>query len=209
MPFRSTTSRIALFAFVLISLGLLAHASPIAAPEASKELISVEERGQNCYGDYCYGGMDLVALMKQVQYVIEIDLAKLDGCLGGGDYVPIIGRIEGTLLAACGAIKGYNIGLIGLLTGKLLIIAKIWFAIVISIATHCGKWYGHVEFAKFCLLIAKVDLALKLCLLAIINLGGIFGGFLGICVGLFTKVHVALLIKVKFILCLGALGIPY
>jgi hypothetical protein len=54
-----------------------------------------------------------------------------DGCLGGGDYAAIILDIEGLLLAACGAIRGYNIDLIGLLTGKLLVIAKIWAAIVI------------------------------------------------------------------------------
>ncbi|QRV93729.1 hypothetical protein RhiJN_21747 [Ceratobasidium sp. AG-Ba] len=210
MPFQSTTSRVALFAVVLISLGLLAHASPIAAPEVSKELVSIEERGKNCYGNYCYGGMDIVALMNQLQYAINDKLVELDRCMNGGNYGAVMADIEGLLMAACGAIKGYNIGLIGLLTGQVLVIAKIWFAIVISFATHCSKWYGHVEFANLCLYIAKIDLALKSCLLAIINLDGIFGGFLGICIGLFTKVHIALMIKVKLFLCVSALGFnPY
>ncbi|KAG8742072.1 hypothetical protein FRC10_002055 [Ceratobasidium sp. 414] len=199
-------SRLAVVAFVLLSLGFLVNASPVAAPAAGKEVTNLEERGNNCYGSYCYGGLDLVTLMLQLQAAIELKLSLLDGCLHGGDYAAIIVDIEGLLLAACGAIKGYNLGLLGLLTGQLLVVAKIWAAIVISIATHCGKWYGHVEFDIFVGLIVKLDVALKLCLYAIINLGGIFGGFLGICVGLFTKVHIALLVKVKFLLCLGALG---
>ncbi|QRV93728.1 hypothetical protein RhiJN_21746 [Ceratobasidium sp. AG-Ba] len=202
-------SRLATLAIVLISLGLIAQASPIAAPESQKEAASLEGRGYNCYGSSCYGGLDLVSLCLQLQKDIEYKLSLLDGCLGGGDYKTIILDIVGLLYAACDAIKGYNIGLIGLLTGKLLVIAKIWFAIVISIATHCGKWYGHVEFPVFCELIGKIDLALKLYFLAICNLGGIFGGFFGICFGLFTKVHIALLLKVKFYLCLGALGLKY
>lgn len=66
-----------------------------------------------------------------VHWPSRLSVARLDGCLSGGDYAAIILDIEGLLLAACGAIKGYNIGLIGLLTGKLLVIAKIWFEIVV------------------------------------------------------------------------------
>ncbi|KAG8683619.1 hypothetical protein FRC08_014177 [Ceratobasidium sp. 394] len=192
-------------ALVLLSLGFLVSASPIAARAASKEVVDLEERGKHCYGDYCYGGLDLVTLLLQLQAAIEIKLGLLDGCLHGGDYAAIIVDIEGLLLAACGAIKDYNLGLLGLLTGKILVIAKIWVAIVISIATHCGKWYGHAEFDIFLGLIVKLDVALKLCLYAIINLGGLLSGLLGICVGLFTQVHIALLVKLKFALCLGAL----
>ncbi|CCO36027.1 hypothetical protein BN14_10149 [Rhizoctonia solani AG-1 IB] len=205
MAFQSTLSRLAGVAFILLSLGFLVRASPIALAPGS-EVATIEERADKyCYGKDCYGGLDLVTLLLQLQAAIEFKLKLLDGCLSGGDYKSIIIDIEGLLYAAIGAIKGYKIGLIGLLTGKLLIIAKIWFAIVISIATHCGKWAGHVDFELFLLLIVKLDIALKLLLLAIINLGGIFGGFLGICIGLFAKVHIALLVKVKFFLCLGAL----
>ncbi|CAE7121052.1 unnamed protein product [Rhizoctonia solani] len=145
--------------------------------------------------------------MTQLQAAIEVKLGLLDGCLGGGDYASIIVDIEGILYAAIGAIQGCKIGLLGLLTGKFLIIAKLWFGIVISIATHCGRWAGHAEFSLFIGLIAKIDLALKLCLLAIVNIGGLFGGILGICIGLFTQAHIALLVKVKFVMCLGALKI--
>ncbi|CAE6446697.1 unnamed protein product [Rhizoctonia solani] len=208
MAFQSTMSRLVAVAFVLLSLGFLVQASPIAAPAPGSEVAMIEERHEkNCYGEYCYGGNDIVGIMTQLQAAIEIKLSLLDGCLGGGDYASIIVDIEGILYAAIGAIKGCQIGLLGLLTGKILIIAKLWFAICISIATHCGKWAGHVEFDVFVGLIAKLDLALKLCLYAIINLGGIFGGLLGICIGLFTKVHIALLAKVNFVLCLGALKI--
>lgn len=55
-----------------------------------------------------------------------------------------------------------------------------------SIATHCNRWYGHQEFVIFLGLIVKLDSALKLCLLSIINLGGIFGGFIGTCGGLWV-----------------------
>ncbi|CAE6377776.1 hypothetical protein RSOLAG22IIIB_06078 [Rhizoctonia solani] len=208
MAFQSSMSRLAAVAFVLLSLGFLVQASPIAAPAPAhgNEVATLEERTRkNCYGEYCYGGLDLVTLLLQLQAAIEIKLGLLDGCLGGGDYASIILDIEGLLYAAIGAIANLKIGLFGLLTGKLLVIAKIWFGIVISIATHCGQWAGHAEFEVFLGLIAKLDLALKLCLLTIVNLGGIFGGFLGICIGLFAQVHIALLVKVKFVLCLGAL----
>ncbi|KAF8672073.1 hypothetical protein RHS04_07927 [Rhizoctonia solani] len=211
MAFQSTMSRLAAVAFILLSLSFLAHASPIAAPapepEPGKKIVAIEERaGSHCYGGYCYGGLDLVTLLLQLQAAIEIKLGLLDGCLHGGDYKAIILEIEALLYAAIGAVRGYKIGLLGLLTGKILVIAKIWFAIVIqSIATHCGKWAGHADFEIFLVLIVKLDLALKLLLLAIINLGGILSGLLSIIIGLFAKVHIALLIKVKFFLCLGAL----
>ncbi|CAE6475876.1 hypothetical protein ACGC1H_007263 [Rhizoctonia solani] len=204
----SFMSRLAAVAIVLLSLGFLVQASPIAAPAAASgnEVATIEARhDKNCYGEYCYGGNDIVAILLQLQAAIELKLGLLDGCLGGGDYASIVLDIEGILYAAIGGIKGCKIGLLGLLTGKLLVIAKIWFSIVISIATHCGQWVGHAEFSVFLGLIAKLDLALKLCLFAIINLGGIFGGLLGICIGLFAKVHIALLTKVNFVLCLGAL----
>ncbi|GAB1521572.1 hypothetical protein RhiXN_06258 [Rhizoctonia solani] len=220
MAFQSTMSRLAAVAFIILSLGFLVQASPIAAPApaSGSEVVSLEERTYsapptygnsptygNCYGQYCYGGNDVVAILTQLQAAIEVKLGLLDGCLGGGDYASIIVDIEGILYAAIGAIQACKIGLFGFLTGKLLIIAKIWFGIVISIATHCGRWAGNVEFEVFLGLIAKIDIALKACLFAIINLGGFFGGFLGICIGLFAKVHVALLVKVKFVMCLGAL----
>ncbi|KDN44398.1 hypothetical protein RSAG8_05445, partial [Rhizoctonia solani AG-8 WAC10335] len=205
-------SRLAAVAFVLLSLGFLVQASPIAAPAPGpgNEVATIEERSyknsyKNCYGEYCYGGLDLVTILLQLQAAIEIKLSLLDGCLSGGDYEAIILDIEGLLYAAIGGIRGYKIGLFGFLTGKLLIVSKIWFGIVISIATHCGRWAGHVDFEVFVGLVAKIDLALKLCLLTIINLGGFFGGFLGICIGLFAKIHIGLLLKVKFVLCLGAL----
>ncbi|CAE6462469.1 unnamed protein product [Rhizoctonia solani] len=206
MAFQSTMSRFATVAFIILSIGLLVQASPIAAPAPEKEVVSLEKRTySNCYGEYCYGGNDIVGILTQLQAAIEIKLRLLDGCLGGGDYAAILLDIEGLLYAAIGAIQVCKIGLLGFLSGKLLIIAKLWFGIVISIATHCGKWSAHAEFNVFLGLVAKLDLALKLCLYAIINLGGFFGGFLGICIGLFAKVHVALLLKVKFVLCLGAL----
>ncbi|KAB5591075.1 hypothetical protein CTheo_5487 [Ceratobasidium theobromae] len=209
MVFQSTMSRLAIVAFALLSLGLLVQASPIAVavPEVGNAVATIEERGRNCYGSDCYGGNDLVGILLQLQAAIEVKLGLLDGCLGGGDYASIIVDIEGLLYAAIGAIKGCKLGLLGLLTGKLLVIAKIWAGIVISVSTHCGKWYGHADFEVFLGLIAKLDLGLKLCLSSIVGLGGIFGGFTGICVGLFTKVNVNLLLQVKFGLCLGALGL--
>ncbi|CAE6467757.1 unnamed protein product [Rhizoctonia solani] len=209
MVFQSAMSRLASVAFILLSLGFLVRASPIAAPApglaSRSEVATIEERaGDHCYGGYCYGGLDLVTLLLQLQAAIEIKLGLLDGCLKSGDYKAVIVDVEGLLYAAVGAIKGYKIDLLGL-TGKLPVIAKIWFAIVTSIATHCGKWAGHADFEVFLALIVKIDHALKDLLLAIINLGGILSGLLSIIIGLFAKVHIALLIKVKFFLCLGAL----
>ncbi|CAE6533683.1 unnamed protein product [Rhizoctonia solani] len=205
MAFQSTMSRLAAVALVLLSLGFLVQASPIAAP-AGKEVATIEERtGKNCYGEYCYGGRDIMAIMLLLQKVIEAKLALLDGCLGGGDYAAIIGDIEGSLYAAIGAIKEYHMSMVDFFSGQIMVIAQIWFAIVISVATHCAKWISHAEWAAFVVLAAKMDLALKLCLLAICDLGGAFSGYLAACIALFTQAHIALLSKVQFILCLGAM----
>jgi hypothetical protein len=79
MAFQSTMSRLATVAIVLLSLGFLAQASPIVAPKLApgNEIATLEERGRNCYGDSCYGGLDLVPLLLQLQAAIEIKLGLL------------------------------------------------------------------------------------------------------------------------------------
>jgi hypothetical protein len=77
MAFQSTMSRLAAVAFVLLSLGFLVQASPIAAPAPGNEVANLEERGKNCYGSYCYGGLDLVTLLLQLQAAIELKLSLL------------------------------------------------------------------------------------------------------------------------------------
>lgn len=148
---QSSAPRLLAIVVVLLSLGLLVSASPVAAPVLRADVISAEVRNQRCYGGYCYGGLDLMSLLLQLQQAVEFKLALLgmstastysvdllskhtDDCLTGGDYASLIIEIEGMILAANGAIRGYKIGLIELLTGKLLAIAKIWVAIVIVCA---------------------------------------------------------------------------
>jgi hypothetical protein len=72
-------SRLAVVAIVLLSLGFLVQASPIAAPtpEPGNEVANIQERGRSCYGRYCYGSLDLVSIMLQLQAAIEIKLGLL------------------------------------------------------------------------------------------------------------------------------------
>ena len=77
MAFQSTVSRLILVAVVLLSLVFLVSASPVAALVFSTEVISLEKANQNCYGDYCYGGLDLDTLLLQLQQVVEFKLALL------------------------------------------------------------------------------------------------------------------------------------
>jgi hypothetical protein len=80
MAFQSTMSRFVSVAFVILSIGLLVRASPIAAPApaSGKEVIALEERTySNCYGEYCYGGNDIVAILTQLQIAIEVKLRLL------------------------------------------------------------------------------------------------------------------------------------
>ncbi|EUC58664.1 hypothetical protein RSOL_271290 [Rhizoctonia solani AG-3 Rhs1AP] len=188
MAFQSSMSRLAAVTFVLLSLGFLVQASPIAAPTPTpgNEVATIEERtGKNCYGEYCYGGLDLLTIMLRLQAAINIKLVLLNLCrLKGGDYTPIILDIEGLLCAAIDAIRSCKLGLLDLLTGRLLIIAKIWFSIAISITTYCGRWASNTDFDDFLCLVEKLDLALKNCLCAIFELGGMYGGFYGSCFGL-------------------------
>ncbi|KAF8606389.1 hypothetical protein BDV93DRAFT_505950 [Ceratobasidium sp. AG-I] len=213
MFFQSSACRLMLVAVVILSLVFLVSASPIATPVLSTDVFSPEKRNENCYEDYCFGGLGLETLLLQLQQAVEFKLALLDqflkpahtdDCLTGGDYASILLDIEGILLAANGAIRGYQIGLLELVTGKLSVIAKIWADIVVSVATHCSRWSDHHEFKTFLGFIVKIDLALKLCLLSIVNLGGFFGRFIRVCGDLFTD---ALLLKVKFGLYLSALGL--
>ncbi|KAB5588861.1 hypothetical protein CTheo_7693 [Ceratobasidium theobromae] len=201
-------SRLVALSLVVLSLGLLIHASPIAVstPVVGNEIATLEERTAKCYANSCFGGIEIVKLMLQLEHAIRLRLLLLDRSLQFGGYEPVILEIEGLLYAAIGGIQSYNIGVLGLLTGKSLTVARIWARIVVLIATHCGKWYGRVEYDVFLGLTARLDLALKLCLGAMINMGAGFGGLLGVCIPL---AHIALLLRVKFGSCLGFLGIAY
>ena len=77
MLFNFTMPRLAAVAVVLLSLGFLVNSSPVAAPAASTDLMALEERNSNCYGGYCYGGLDLVTLLLQLQAAIEYKLSLL------------------------------------------------------------------------------------------------------------------------------------
>ncbi|KAB5591320.1 hypothetical protein CTheo_5236 [Ceratobasidium theobromae] len=211
MVLQSAMSRLVVLSLVVLSLGLLVHASPIAVsvPAVGNEIATLQERTRKCYAGSCFGGIEIVKLMLELERAIKLRLRSLDKCLQIGGYEAVILEIEALLYAAIEGIHGYNIGLLGLLTGKSLIVAKIWARIVILIATHCGKWYGRVEYDVFLGLIARIDLALKLCLEAIIGMGVGFGGLIRICGPLFARAHIALLLRVKFGVCLGFLGLRY
>ncbi|KAG8728900.1 hypothetical protein FRC11_010017, partial [Ceratobasidium sp. 423] len=71
-------SRLIAVAFVLLSLGFLTQASPIAAPTPANEVVAIEEHtNKSCYGEYCYSGNDLVATLTQLQAAIEVKLGLL------------------------------------------------------------------------------------------------------------------------------------
>ncbi|KDN34081.1 hypothetical protein RSAG8_12840, partial [Rhizoctonia solani AG-8 WAC10335] len=69
---------------------------------------------------------------------------------------------------------------------------------VISVATYFSKWVDRDDSKEVIIQISKIDLALSDCLEAIVDLGGIFGGFVAGCTKLFAKSNLALLRKVKF-----------
>lgn len=87
MAFQSMTRFVAL-ALIVLSLGFLVKASPIAvsAPTTGKELATIEERTANCYYNSCYGGLDIVALMLRLQAAIEVKL----GLLGTSNAVRLL-----------------------------------------------------------------------------------------------------------------------
>ena len=77
MFIHSTVSRLTLVAVVLLSLVILVNASPIALLVFNEDVVSLEKVNQNCYGEYSYGGLDIVTLLLQLQQEIEFKLALL------------------------------------------------------------------------------------------------------------------------------------
>ncbi|KAF8759115.1 hypothetical protein RHS01_02895 [Rhizoctonia solani] len=92
----------------------------------------------------------------------------------------------------------------GLLNGKIVVIVNLCVSIVIDIASHCGKWSDKPNFDVFLGLIVVIDVALKGLLSAC---GGLLGTILGLIAGLLGGANLALLLKVKFNLCVGILGL--
>ncbi|KAG9103865.1 hypothetical protein FRC06_007394, partial [Ceratobasidium sp. 370] len=94
--------------------------------------------------------------------------------------------------------------LLGLLNGKLLVIVNLCVSIVVTVATHCAKWSDKAGYDAFLTLCVVIDVALKGLLSAC---GGLLGVVLGLLAGLLGGANLVLLIKVKFFLCIGLLGL--
>jgi len=197
MQFRSNLARLFALVFVLLSFSLLVCAAP--AP-ANDDLVA---RGGTCTTG-CHTGTDAYDILLKLKADLAIKLDLLDGCYGSGaDPSGIIADIAALINGAAGLIAGLEKDLLGLLNGKLLLIVNLCVSIVITVATHCAKWSDKAGYDAFLTLCVVIDVALKALLSAC---GGLVGLLLSLVAGLLGGLNLALLLKVKFNLCLGLLG---
>ncbi|CCO26314.1 hypothetical protein BN14_00334 [Rhizoctonia solani AG-1 IB] len=195
---RSPLARLLAIAFVVLSFSMIVWGAPV---EAAKDLIA---RGGTCSVG-CTTGSQVVDILVKLKADINLKLDLLDGCYNNGtDPKGIIADIVILINAAVALILALPKDLLGLLNGKILVIVNLCVSIVVDIASHCGKWSDKPDFDVFLGLIVVIDIALKGLLAAV---GGLLGTILGLIAGLLGGVNLALLIKVKFFLCIGILGL--
>ncbi|KAG9118811.1 hypothetical protein FRC07_006494 [Ceratobasidium sp. 392] len=202
MQLPSVRNRFFAFAFLVLSFSLLVYAAPAAlvAP-VSKDLIA---RGGTCTIG-CTTGTDVVDILLKLKADLDIKLSLLDGCYNDGtDPSGVIAEIVALINAAVVLILALPKDLLGLLNGKILVIVNLCVSIVITVATHCAKWSDKAGYDAFLTLCVVIDAALKALLSAC---GGLLGTILGLIAGLLGGANLALLIKVKFFLCIGILGL--
>ncbi|CAE6499084.1 unnamed protein product [Rhizoctonia solani] len=205
MQFHNSLSRLSAFLlFFLSSMALLACASPIAAPAAAVALPEhgLVPRGTCVVG--CTTGTKTADILVQLDLDIKVQLDLLDKCLENGTKPDdIIIKIEALINVAVAAIVKLDVDLLGLLNGKITIIVNLLVSILISVATHCGKWAskGAAEFEVFLQLCVKLDIALKALLSTCNGLGAVLLLLIKV------LINVSVLIKVKFNLCIGLLGL--
>lgn len=79
MVLQSAMSRLVVLSLVILSLGLLIHASPIAVsvPAVGSEIATLQERTRKCYAGSCFGGIEIVKLMLELEHAIKLRLRSL------------------------------------------------------------------------------------------------------------------------------------
>ncbi|KAG9118985.1 hypothetical protein FRC07_006223 [Ceratobasidium sp. 392] len=202
MQLPSLRTRFIAFALLLLSFSLLVYAAPAAlvAPVGS----GLIARGGTCTVG-CTTGNQVADILVKLKADIAVKLDLLDGCYDNGtDPSGIIADIAALINAAVALILALPKDLLGLLNGKILVIVNLCVSIVITIATHCAKWGDKAGYDAFLTLCVVIDVALKGLLSAC---GGLLGVILGLIAGLLGGANLALLIKVKFFLCIGILGL--
>ncbi|CUA73457.1 hypothetical protein RSOLAG22IIIB_10812 [Rhizoctonia solani] len=204
MQFHSSLSRLSAFLlFFLSSFALLACASPVAAPAGA---VAPPEHALVPRGTcvVCNTGTKTEEILVKLKADIDVQLLLLDKCLETGEKPDgIIVKIEALINVAVAAIVKLDVDLLGLLNGKITIIVNLLVTILISVATHCGKWAskGAAEFEVFLQLCVKLDVALKALLSTCNGLGAV------LLVLIKVLINVSVLIKVRFNLCIGLLGL--
>ncbi|KAG8769505.1 hypothetical protein FRC12_004913 [Ceratobasidium sp. 428] len=202
MQLPSVRSRFFAFALLFLAFSMLVYAAPAAlVASEGKDLLA---RGGTCTVG-CTTGNQVVDILVKLKADIAIKLDLLDGCYDDGtDPSGVIADIVVLINAAVALILALPKDLLGLLNGKILVIVNLCVSIVITIATHCAKWSDKAGYDAFLTLCVVIDIALKALLSAC---GGLLGTILGLIAGLLGGANLALLIKVKFYLCIGILGL--
>ncbi|QRW15038.1 hypothetical protein RhiLY_14037 [Ceratobasidium sp. AG-Ba] len=200
MQLQSRAARLFAFALVLLSFAMLVCAAP--TPIVKDAVSGLVARGGICTVG-CTTGDQVAKILADLKIAIGIKLKLLDGCYDNGtDPTEVINAIAALINAAVVLILALPKDLTGLLNGKILVIVNL--CVTIDIATHCAKWSDKAGYDAFLALCVVIDVALKALLSAC---GGLLGTILGLIAGLLGGVNLALLIKVKFLLCIGVLGL--
>ncbi|KAG8769719.1 hypothetical protein FRC12_004788 [Ceratobasidium sp. 428] len=201
-------SRFSAFVLVLLSsLALLSCASPIAGGAAvALPEHNLVARGGTCSLN-CDTGTKTADILLKLKADVDVQLVLLDKCLDDKtDPTVVILKIVALIEAAVKLIVDLKVDLTGLLNLKITVIVNLLVSILVGIATHCGKWVDkgaalHIKLEVFLALCAKLDVALKLLLSTCNGLGAV------LLVLIKVLINVTILVKVKFNLCIGILGL--
>ncbi|KAG8746583.1 hypothetical protein FRC10_004435 [Ceratobasidium sp. 414] len=196
MQFQSRLARLLAVVLVLLQFSMFVCAAPAPAVAPAGNDLAAR----------CTGGCgSMTDILVKLKADLDVKLVLLDGCYNtGANPAGIITDIVVIINVAVAAIAGLNTGLLGLLSGNILVIAKLCLTILVTVGTHCAKWGDKAGYDAFLSLCAAIDIALVALLSAC---GGLLGGVLVLVASLSTSANLAILIKVKFTGCLGLLGL--
>ncbi|KAG9124163.1 hypothetical protein FRC07_012605 [Ceratobasidium sp. 392] len=134
---------------------------------------------------------------------LEVECDLLDGHYHDGtDPAGVIADIAALINAAASLIVTLPADLLAL--SSIFNVAKVFADIIIVIVVHFGKWNDKSDWDRFLTAIVVVDDALK-GLISVFD--GPLGTIIGLIVGLLSSIHLTLLVKLKFVLTIAALGV--
>ncbi|KAG9121413.1 hypothetical protein FRC07_002638 [Ceratobasidium sp. 392] len=192
MQLPSVSPRLFALTLLLLSFSMLVYGAPVGlVSPASKDMAARTD------------GEDALSILLKLFADIQLKLTLLDGDYHDGtNPAGIIADIAALINAAVVLLAALPADLLAL--SSIYNVAKTIADIIIAIVIQFGKWNDKSDWDRFLTVIVVVDDALK-ALISVFD--GPLGSIIGLLVGLLSSIHLALLVKLKFVLTIAALGV--